>query len=93
MVTVYKLNLERGKVESVLCERSGYPNKDVHGETMFFNSHFDTEAEATKALKANLSLWIESEKKELNSMVERQKALKSNVRRIKSLLTRLEKGE
>lgn len=93
MITVYKLNLERGKVESVLCERAGYPNKDVNGEVMFFNSHFETEADAKKALIANLSAWVESENRELNSMVEREKALKSNVRRIKSILSRLKKDE
>lgn len=93
MVTVYKLNLERCKVEAVLCERPGFPNKDVNGTIMLFNSHFETEAAAKKALIGNLTAWIESEKKELNSMTERQKALKTNVRRIKSTLNRLEKGE
>lgn len=92
MITVYTFNLDKGKVVAVGCEKKGYPNKDETGAVMLFNSHFDTESEAEKALLMNLSAWVESEKKELLQVSERQKALKANVRRLKGILNRLEKS-
>lgn len=41
---VYKAGEER--VESVVCETPGYPNRDVNGEVMYHNTHFEIEAEA-----------------------------------------------
>lgn len=41
---VYKVGEEM--VEPVECETPGYPNRDVNGEVMYHNTHFEIEAEA-----------------------------------------------
>ena len=91
MFTVYKFNLERGRVEPVKCEKVGYPNKDEHGEIMYFNTHFESPDEARASLEKNLLAWMELDRKELLRLSERQKGLKGNIRRIKGMLDRLKK--
>lgn len=60
MHTVWTASDDRTSVVPVECEEPGYPHRDVHGVTMYENTHFLSEADAWDHLlrnaKAGLSL-------------------------------------
>lgn len=43
---------------AVECEKPGYPNRDVHGDVMYDNTHFLTREQAWDSVRRNVEAWV-----------------------------------
>ena len=70
--TLWKYDLHNATVKEVKCERPRYPNKDEDGDTIYDNSHFQTEMEAWEALESEARAWVRNSAANLENAREQE---------------------